>query len=67
MSSILEFPPAPSVTAAVEGARVAIGTLTSLVAQGHLEGLPESELLAVVVDLQAMGSQVAAVTVAAVA
>ena len=67
MSSILEVPPAPSVAAAVEGLKAALGNLTSSVAAGRLEGLSESELLAVVVDLQGMGSQLQAVTVAAVA
>jgi hypothetical protein len=67
MSSILDFRPAPSVTAAVEEAKVAIGTVTSLVAAGRLEGLSESELLAVVLGLQALGSQVEAATVTAVA
>ena len=54
-------------TTAVEEARVVIGNLSSLVAEGRLEGLSESELLAVVVDLQGIGSQIEAVTVAAVA
>ena len=67
MSSILDFPPAPSVTAAVEEAKAAVGHLSAVVAAGRLEGLSESELLAVVVELQGMGSQVEAVTVAAVA
>jgi hypothetical protein len=67
MSSILDFPPAPWVTAAVEEAKVAVSKLASLVAEGRLDGLSESELLAVVLDLQALGSQVEAVTVTAVA
>jgi hypothetical protein len=67
MSSILEFPPVASVATAVEEARAAVGNLSALVATGRLEGLSAAELLAVVVDLQGMGSQIEAVTVAAVA
>jgi hypothetical protein len=67
MGSILECPPVASVMTAVEELKAAIGNVTSLVAAGRLEGLSESELLVVVVDLQGMGSQVEAVTVAAVA
>ena len=67
MSSILEFPPAPVVTTAVQELKAAIGNVTSLVAAGHLEGLSESELLDVAVEMQSIGSQMDAVTVTTVA
>jgi hypothetical protein len=67
MSSVLDFPPAPSVTTAVEELKVAIGKVTSLVAAGHLEGLSESELLAATAEVQAIASQAGAVAVSMVA
>jgi hypothetical protein len=67
MSSILEFPPKASVSAAVDEARVAVGSVAQLVAAGRLEGLSAAELLAVVVDVQSLSSQLDAVKVTAVA
>jgi hypothetical protein len=67
MSSIATLPAAPSVTAAVDGLKIALVSVAELVAAGHLEGLSAPELLAVVVDMQAMSSQLEAVTVTAVA
>jgi hypothetical protein len=67
MSSILEFPPAPSVTLAVDLVKVALGSLSSLVAAGHLEGLSESELLAATAEVQAIASRAGAVAVSMVA
>ena len=67
MSSILDFPPVPSVTAAVEEVRVALGKLSSLVAAGYLEGLSESELLATATQVQGIASQAGAVAVTIVA
>ena len=67
MSTVLAFPPAPSLTVAVEELRVAMGSLASQVAAGALEGLSASDLLAVAAELHALGSQLEAVTVSAVA
>jgi hypothetical protein len=67
MSSVLEFPEAPSMTAAVEQLKAASGLVASLVAAGHLEVLSESELLEVTVDLQCVASQVDAARVSTVA
>ena len=67
MSSILEFPPAPVMATAVAELKAAIGNVTSLVAAGHLEGMSESELLAVAEETQAIASQADAVAVSVVA
>ena len=67
MSSVLAFPPALSVTAAVEDLKVAVRSVATLVAAGHLELLSAAELLAVTSDVQALSSQLDAVAVSTVA
>ena len=67
MSSVLDFPPALSVTAAVEDLKAAVGSVATLVAAGHLELLSASELLEVTADVQALSSQLDAVAVSTVA
>ncbi len=67
MSLILDLPPAPSVTAAVEVLQDALDSVASLVAGGQLEQLSDSELLAVTAQLQGIASQTRALAVAAAA
>jgi hypothetical protein len=67
MSSVLDFQPVPSVTAAVEELKAAVGSVATLVAAGRLELLSEPELLSVAVDVQALSSQLDAVAVSTVA
>jgi hypothetical protein len=67
MSSVLDILPVPSVTAAVEELKAAVGSVSALVAAGHLELLSEADLLSVTAEVQALSSQLDAVAVSTVA
>ncbi len=63
MSSVLDFPPPPSVTAAVQDLRAALDSAVAVIGTGFLESLSDAELLTVTAELHRLASQTHALAV----